>query len=233
MADIMKELEAIEEIAKSPEFAWEGEEDILSYAEDLFYNEDELYFGEEGAKSPSGTTYGLRCANSTTSSVIIKLFGYEGERYYNEETGDSITIVAHSGYGSYPYFLDFTKSNPAEVVGLRVQSTEAQINQMAYKFVDANVWGHRKENVVSLSTYRTEKDYLTGTITVPITHKLDIMSYVEFTLLPTTTIDLIFFIGLRREASKPIEIRPSRPALAGKAGRIFTAPRRKIIRRVK
>lgn len=226
--NIYDELEAIERIAREPNFNWEGDEEILSYDNDIFYNNEGFSFNPSGAKSPSGTCYGLRLVNLKGQTQLFTLFGYEGQKFYNSYVNipdSELQIVGHSGYGEYPYFLEFIKSNPCEVVSIRLQSTEAQLNQMAYRFVDKNVWGNVKENVVSVATFRTEKDYLSGTITIPITHKLDIMSYVEFDVLANTTLDMILFIGLRREVSKPIETRPSQPVLAGKTGRISTEKR--------
>lgn len=224
-----QELRAIEEVARSPEFSWEdGGEDVLSYDDvddeefaegDIFYGDDDedFYALGTGAKSPTGTTYGLRVVNANVSTTkTVQLFGYVGSQYSD---GD-ITITAHTGYGAYAMYNSFVLSNPMEVVGLRVQSTEAQINQMSYKWVKSGVFGKTDQNVISLTAYRTEKDYLTGTISCPLRHTLCFDAYVEFSVLASTTVDLIYFIGVRRELVKSVQKRASRPVLPGKTGRI-------------
>jgi hypothetical protein len=72
---------------------------------------------------------------------------------------------------------------------------------------------------LSLSAFRTEQDYQTGIITVPFRFLLCSDSYIEFTILKSTTVDMLLFIGTRRELSKAVEQRASSPAIIGKTGK--------------
>lgn len=220
--DIMEELKAIESIAQNPEFAWEDYDNVLAYNdndiitgdEDIFYDGQQAYVVN---KSPAGTTYGLRIVSSTTAGSV-KLFGYKGLQSDAKPSGT--TITAHSGFGAYEQFIDYTSMNPLQLVSMRIQTTEAQINQMVITHTKESVFGLISTNVLPVSSFRTEKDYLTGTITIPTNFLIAEDTHLSFNILASTTLDLILFIGTRKDVSKSVLFKPQSPALMGKVGRI-------------
>lgn len=230
--DILEQLAQIEKLAQSPELGWEGDDPVLSFgADDLFYpgeGDIERDWDGKSAKSPSGTTFGLRIDNQNVGAQTVQLFGFQGQVYYDGKPAD-VLITAATGYGSYLMLLQYLKNNPFEIVGARFSSTEAQLNQLSYAWNQKTPWGKSDSNVISASTFRTEKDFLSGIISLPIRHIVDITTFVELPLLASTILDITFFIGIRRVLSQKIERQPSPPILPGKAGRIplISSPRMK------
>jgi len=228
--DIIDELKKIEDIARGPGFAWEDPGGAIPFedprnsraynANDLFFpGEREEQFDGQSVVTPSGTTYGIRIVNTAIVAAPLQLMGFVGRAFWLAIPG-TLTITAQTGYGSYPFFLDYTMFNPFEVVGVRITAPAAQIDQMSYSWNKGTPWGKTDQNVVSLATYRTEKDFQSGILTLPIRHVVDSATWIEFNLLATTTLDMIFFIGVRKDQAKAIEQNPSSPVISGKAGRI-------------
>ncbi|MGQ9847208.1 MAG: hypothetical protein ACUVQP_06875 [Bacteroidales bacterium] len=215
--DLFDELRAIEEASQSFNL---GSDDDIEYG----------YALAENIKSPSGTTYGLTVVNTNTNAAHeAKLFGFDG-MLFTKIQNNPITITAQSGYGSYEKFLHYIWSNPCEILGVRITTTAAQINQMSWGFFKYTVFGKSDSNIVSVASYRTEQDYQSGVVTVPVKHVLDFDSYVTFNVLANTTVDLTLFIGSMRVLSKPIQYSGTRPILATKAGRVTATPRPTLIR---
>lgn len=234
--DILEQLSEIERLAQSPEFGWSGDDPVLDFgADDLFYpgeGDIERNWDGKSAKSPSGTTFALRIDNQNVGAQTVELFGFEGQDYYDNVKPADVLITASTGYGSYLMLLQYLKNNPFEIVGARFSSTEAQLNQLSYTWNQKDPWGKSDSNVISASTFRTEKDFLSGIISLPIRHIVDITTYVELPLLASTILDITFFIGIRRVLSQKIERQPSPPILPGKAGRIQIPSRVKPSRRI-
>lgn len=221
--DILEQLSEIEKLAQSPELGWAGDDPVLNFAaDDLFYpGEGDIERGWDGksAKSPSGTTYAMQIDNQNIGAQTVQLFGYQGQSYYDGKPAD-VLIAAATGYGAYLMLLQYLKNNPFEIVGVRFSSTEAQLNQLSYKWNQQDPWGKSDSNVISATTFRTEKDFLSGIISLPIRHLVDVTTFVEIPMLASTILDITFFIGIRRVLSQKIERNPSSPVLPGKAGRI-------------
>lgn len=228
--DIMKQLAEIEKIAQGPGFGWEGEEFPESFdAEDLFYpgeGDIERDWDGKSAKSPSGTTYGLKIDNQNIGAQTVQIFGYNGQYYYDNTKPADLLITAATGYETYLMLMQYLQNNPFEIVGARFASTEAQLNQLSYTWAQKTPWGKSDSNVISATTFRTEKDFLSGIISLPIRHIVDITTYVSLPILASTVLDITFFIGIRRVLAQKIERRPSSPILPGKAGRIRISPSR-------
>jgi len=218
-SSLMAELKRIEDMALGEGFAYEDSADtVLALAGGLSDLEVDQSYGFDvgSAKSPSGTTYGLRIVNSHMSNDhVIKLFGYEGYNY----THADITITAQSGYGAYLMFAQSNYFNPAEVVSLRITSTSTQIDQMSLKWNRVSVFGKSDSDILSLASFRTEADYQTGVITVPFRFLLAYDAYIETTILHATTVDLLIFFGVRKDQAKSIEAVKSNPSLMSKTGR--------------
>ena len=218
-SDLMSEIKKIEDIALGEGFAYEDNADVvLSLAGGLSDLEvDQAYgFDTGSAKSPSGTTYGLRIQNThAANDLVIKLFGYEGFKYTNA----NIVITAQSGYGVYEMFAYSNWFNPAEIVSLRITSTSTQIDQMSLKWVRSSVYGKQDSDILSLASFRTESDYQTGVITVPFRFLLCYDAYIETTILHATTVDVLLFSGVRRDLAKSVEAAKSSPQLMSKSGR--------------
>jgi len=231
--DILEQLSEIEKLAQSPELGWEGDDPVLSFnADDLFYpgeGDIERDWDGKSAKSPSGTTYAIKIDNQNIGAQTIKLFGFAGQDYYDNVKPVDVLITAATGYGSYLMLLQYLKNNPFEIVGARFSSTEAELNQLSYAWNQQTPWGKSDSNVISAATFRTEKDFLSGVISIPIRHIVDITTFVELPMLASTILDITFFIGVRRVLSQKIERNPSPPILPGKAGRI-TLARRGIVK---
>lgn len=225
--DILEQLSQIERMAQDPALGWSGEDPVLSFeADDLFYpGEGDIERGWDGksAKSPSGTTYALQIDNQNVGAQTVKLFGFDGQDYYDNDKPADLFIVAAGGYGSYLMLLQYLKNNPFEIVGARFSSTELQLNQLTYKWNQQDPWGKSDSNIISATTFRTEKDFLSGIISLPIRHIVDITTFVEIPMLASTVLDITLFIGIRRVLSQKIERQPSPPILPGKAGRISIA----------
>ncbi len=228
--DIIDELKKIEDIARGPGFGWEDPGGSIPFedprnarayrGDDLFFPGDrEEAFDGSAVVTPSGTTYGIRIVNTALVAAPVQLFGYVGRAFYAGMPG-TLTITAQTGYGSYPFMMDYSMFNPFEVVSVRITSPSAQIDQMSYAWNKASPWGKTDSNVVSLATYRTEKDFQSGILTLPIRHVVDSASWIEFNLLASTTLDMILFIGVRKDLAKAVEQNPSNPIISGKAGRI-------------
>lgn len=232
--DIMKQLAEIERAAQEPGFGWEDEERVLSF------NEDDLFFPGEGdierdwdgksAKSPSGTTFGLKIDNQNVAAQTVLIFGYNGQYYYDNDKPADTFITAATGYETYLMLLAYINSNPFEIVGARFASTEAQLNQLSYTWNQKTPWGKSDSNVITATTFRTEKDFLSGIISLPIRHILDITTWVSIPMLASTVLDITYFIGIRRVLAQKIERNPSPPTLPGKTGRIQLPTRRTISR---
>ena len=222
MADLYDELKAIEEASKG--YNWDEGADIIAY------DDEEMGYSNPEIKNPSGTTYGLRIINSSaTASYLIKLFSFEGKDYYDAGRPGDISITAQSGYGPYPKFCQYVQSNPLEILGVRVTTTSSQIDQMSWNYQYFNVFGKKDSNVISFASFRTEQDYQSGIITVPLKHMLDYDSWVETTILPSTTVDLLLFIGIQRRLSAPLLRTTSKPVYVSKTGR-QSIPSRPITR---
>lgn len=228
----MRELEALERAAASPGLAWQagraipyqGPESPMAYAKDIFWpGEGNLDNYNEGSiKSPSGTTYAMSIVSAAVGPEVVTLFGYRGRVYFAAPAA-GITIAEAPGYGPYALMLDMLNANPFQIVSVRFQSDAAQIAQQAYTYVRETAWGHLEQNTLSAATYRTEKDFLNGVISIPVSHPVDIFTYVNLTVLPGSTLDITFFIGARREVSEALKSVPSPAILPGKAGRIAIA----------
>ncbi|HEX7321063.1 MAG TPA: hypothetical protein VF399_12010 [bacterium] len=217
-SNLLSELERIEELARGESFAYDDPADtVLSLAGPLADIEIDQQFGfdTQSSKSPSGTTYGLRIVNGVAGARTVKLFGFEGFKY----TDANVTITAQGGYGTYEKFCYSNWFNPAEIVSVRITTTSAQIDQMSLKWVRDSVFGKLDSNVLSMSSYRTESDYQTGVITIPFRFLLAFDAYIETTILVSTTVDLLFFMGARLDPAKKIEAMRSAPQIMSKSGR--------------
>jgi hypothetical protein len=212
MADIREDLEKIEKLV----------EKLEGYEEDYSYD-----YEFTGLSTPSGTTYGLQVINrSTTTDYVVRLFGYSGESYYLSERDTNIDIRALEGFGSYDYFLKSCYINPVEVESMKFHSTQEQIDALSLSFVKTSPFGKEDRNVLPISTYRTEKDYQLGILTVPVRFIISIDHSIEFKILKNTTLTIILFIGVRKVIAKPLEQMKKPPALITKTGKI-TLPSQK------
>lgn len=228
---ILDELKAIEDLAREPGYNWER-----GPAEYFEGEEEAVYFnkargGPDSVKSPSGTTYAVTVDNTAVATESgIQMFGFTGEAYVGTKPG-TLTIVAQAGYGSYNSFLDFGKQNPFMITAVRFSSSQAQIDQMSYQWFRSTPWGKTDSNIVALSTYRTEKDFQAGILTMPISHVVDSATYIQFDVLASTTLNIVFFIGLRKEASRIIAKQVSQPTFPGKVGTVTAQDIRRAITR--
>jgi hypothetical protein len=215
MADIREDLEKIEKLV----------EKLEGYEED-YYDYDYDY---SGLSTPSGTTYGLQVKNiSTTTDYVIRLFGYGGERYLSSEKPADIQIQALEGFGSYDYFLKSCYINPVEIESIKFHSTQEQIDALSLAFVKTSPFGKEDKNVLPISTYRTEKDYQLGILTVPVRFIISIDHSIEFKILKNTTLTIILFVGVRKVIAKPLERMKKPPALITKTGKITLPTRKKF-----
>jgi hypothetical protein len=212
MADIREDLEKIEKLV----------EKLEGYEEDYSYD-----YEFTGLSTPSGTTYGLQIINrSNTTDYLVKLFGYSGESYYLSERDTNIDIRALEGFGSYDYFLKSCYINPVEIESMKFHSTQEQIDALSLAFVKTSPFGKEDRNVLPISTYRTEKDYQLGILTVPVRFIISIDHSIEFKILRNTTLTIILFVGVRKVIAKTLEQMKKPPALITKTGKI-TLPSKK------
>lgn len=217
--NILDELKQIEDLAREPSYGWEDQPAQYFEGQDVVYfNKDEDR--PDTVKSPSGTTYAITVENTAgVAETGVQLFGFTGEAYVGTKPG-TLTIVAQAGYGSYNSFLDFQKQNPFMITAVRFSSSQAQIDQMTYQWFRTTPWGKSDSNIVALSTYRTEKDFQAGILTMPISHVVDSATYIQFDVLATTVLNIVFFVGLRKEASRIIAKQVSQPTFPGKVGTV-------------
>jgi hypothetical protein len=207
MSDILTELEKIELLAQTGGGFGYTEE----IGEDLIYG----YSKAEEVANPAGLTYGLRIVNTgETGSEEVDLFGYRGSVY----TNNRITITAQSGYGDYRMFCLHNGLNPSQLVAVRITSTQTQIDGMSLAWHRETVFGERDSKVISVASYRTEQDYQTGIITIPLSIVLAFDTFVRTSVLAMTTVDLLLFFGVRRDIAKPVYKAQETPKIPGKTG---------------
>jgi hypothetical protein len=209
------ELKKIEDIVSKKAFDYE----TYDYNDDIV--NDYLF---DQSSTPAGTTYGLQVVNTGSTPADVTLFGAHGNTYFGNLGAESgISIQALSGYGDYNHFLLSTFSNPVEVVSLRILSTAEQLEALSLNVVETSPYGFSKSNTLPVATFRTEKDYNTTIISVPLRFIICVDNYISFTILDKTTITFIFFVGNRRKLARTLEKRASQPAVIGKTGRSITS----------